>query len=160
MNIRRTGIIKHEYAPAHRGAPYLYNGRYMNSGEFLECAVKSAYGVSSTKDANTRFDAGNDMPEYSASIKSAKATLTSVALGDTRDEILDNYFARTASKMFIYAFILDETLHCVEMNAEEFRDFTENFSYVSNTSSKNGDIKVIRYKTTSMKMIKWFEAHV
>lgn len=158
MNIRQTVLPPYSYDPTRRGAPYLFKGKHMNSGEFLECAVKYAYGVPAEKDASARFDITSDMPKYNASIKSAKATLTTVHLGTNRDEIISNYFLNTASSLFIWAYTVDDSLYMVEMNTDEFKEFIERFSYLSTTS--DGYKTVIRFKITSMKMIKWFEAHI
>lgn len=160
MNIRTSALIKYSYDPSHRGACYNVNGKFMNNGEFMEIAVKSVYGMKAEKDADSRFDVTSDMPAYDASIKSSKATLTTVALGNTYDEIVDNYFRQTASKLFIYAYAIDDTLYSVEMNATEFADFLKNFSYIQTASSKSGSAKVVRLRATTNKMIAWFESHI
>lgn len=156
MKIRTSALPRYIYDPSHKGACYCVNGKHMNNGEFMEIAVKSAYGVKMIKDTSSRFDMASDMPEYNASIKSSKATLTAVALGDTYDEIINNYFRQTSSKLFIYAYAIDDTLYSVEMNATEFTDFLNNFSYMQTASEKSGSAKVVRLKSTSNKMIKWF----
>lgn len=140
----------YRYAPEHKGAPYTIDGEhYMNAGELCETAIKAALGFDARKDASTPFDAGSDIPELHASVKSSKATLTGIKLGATMDEILGNYFKRVASTLWIWVVLIDETVTAYEMNREEFESFTREFARVER--------EVVRYKTSSSKMIQWLE---
>lgn len=140
----------YQYKPEHKGAPYTMDGEhFMNGGELCEAAIKAALGFDARKDASTPFDADSDIPELHASVKSSKATLTGIKLGADMDEILRNYFARVASTLWIWVVLIDETVTAYEMNREEFESFTREFARVER--------EVIRYKTSSSKMIQWLE---
>ena len=134
----------------HRGAPFTVDGvHYMNAGDRAERAVKIALGYDERKDANTAFDAGSDIPELCASVKSSKSTLTSARIGDSFEAILRAYFARTASTLWIWAVQEEGALTIYMMNRYEFEAFTRSFA-----SMQCG---VIRYKYTSSKMIRWLD---
>lgn len=142
------------YNPEHKGAPYTMNGKnWFNGGELVEILVKVAYGANAKKDPNTKWCDGSDMPEYNASVKSGKATLTTDNIGKTFDEILANYFARVPSTMWIYGCVIDDKLVTYEMNRDEFEQFTRTFASLNERTQ-------IRYKATSSKMIRWFDERV
>lgn len=133
-----------------RGAPFTVDGvHFMNAGDRAERAVKLALGYEARKDANTVFDAGSDIPELCASVKSSKSTLTSARIGDSFEAILRAYFARTASKLWIWAVQNEDALTIYMMNRYEFEAFTRAFASVQ--------CGVIRYKYTSSKMIRWLD---
>lgn len=134
-----------------KGAKYTLNGlNWMNHGEFAEIVTKNILGFESVKDANTAFDKGSDIPEIKASVKSSKASLTSMKLADTFEESMNEYFKRTHSEIFIYTVIIDENATLYMMNKKEFRLFMMNFSSLN-------ERKVIRFKATSGKMVKFLE---
>lgn len=135
-----------------KGAKYTLNGlNWMNHGEFAEIVTKNILGFESVKDANTAFDKGSDIPEIKASVKSSKASLTNMKLADTFEESVNEYFKRTHSKIFIYTVIIDENATLYTMNKKEFRLFMMNFSNLN-------ERKVIRFKATSGKMVKFLES--
>lgn len=135
-----------------KGAKYSLDGiHWMNGGEFAECMDKAVKGYTIQKDANTAYDMGSDIPETCTSVKSGKATLTSKVLGESKEEILNRYFETTHSTNWDWVIILDETVIIYNMNAEEFRLFAEEWSGYDN------ERKTVRFKTSSTKMIKWFE---
>lgn len=137
-----------------KGAKYTLNGlNWMNHGEFAEIVTKDILGFESVKDANTAFDKGSDIPEIKASVKSSKASLTSMKLADTFEESMNEYFKRTHSEIFIYTVIIDENATLYMMNKKEFRLFMMNFSSLN-------ERKVIRFKATSGKMVKFLESLV
>ncbi len=142
--------VAYRYNPERKGAPYTVDGaRWLNAGELIEIQVKSALGYEPRKDANTAFDAGSDIPELCASVKSSKSTLTSARIGDSFEAILRAYFARTASKLWIWAVQDKDALTIYMMNRYEFEAFTRAFASVQ--------CGVIRYKYTSSKMIQWLD---
>ena len=155
-----TPMTRTEYAlnfhytfdPDHKGAPYTLDGEhYMNGGEFAEIADKMVKGLGSTKDANTPFDAGSDIAETRTSVKSSKATLTSMQIGYDFDSIKRCYFARVHSTNWDYVVILDNTAVIYNMNADEFADFLDHFAtYCS-------DRNIIRFKSTSGKMLRYLD---
>ena len=145
--------IGYVYDPAHKGAPYKVGDKYMNAGELKECIAKAVHKLLARKDGNVAFDAGSDVPEYNASVKSSRATLTCKELaGRTMAEKLDDYFARVASTEFWWVELQDELCIIYKMNAAKFRKFTERFATIN---SRN----VIRFTRTSSKMLAWLDAN-
>ena len=139
----------------HKGAPYTLDGEhFMNGGEFAEVADKLVKGFGSTKDANTPFDKGSDIPETETSVKSSRATLTSTQIGYDFESIKRCYFARVHSTNWDYVVIVDDTVTVYNMNAEEFEAFLDNWA----TYCK--DRNVIRFKSTSVKMLQWLEERI
>ena len=148
----KTIDFEYHFIPEHKGAPFTFDCiHYMNAGDFKETAFKKVFGYGDRKDANTPFDKGSDIPELNASIKSGKATLTSVNLGNNFDEVKHNYFERVHSIAWIYVTIIDNSLVAYIMNKTEFSSFMDTFGNYCN------DRHVIRFKADSGKMIKWFE---
>ena len=147
-------ITPYVHNPSHRGAPYtLDNSHWMNQGELIETLVKLHMGFKPGKDASTAYDLGSDIPEIKASVKSGKATLVNFFLGNTPIEILDTYFKNVHSETFIWGVIEENLLTAYTMNPEEFRTFCETWSYMN-------ERKVLRFKTSSKKMISWLEEKV
>lgn len=139
------------YEPSHKGAPYTINGvKWMNHGELIEIIIKSVYGFTPVKDGNTRFDIDSDIPSMQASIKSGKATLTSVYLASTFEKTIQEYFKRTASNIWIFGIVMDDRIICYTMDRKEFEQFTKAFAYFTKE-------KTIRYKQVSTKMIEWMD---
>lgn len=137
----------------HKGAPWFCLNRQMNFGDVAE--VQTRYiltGIVAPKDGNTAFDKGSDIPELNCSVKSGKATLTSKKLGNSFEEVLENYFQQTASTLWAWYIQIDEHGVVYLMNSNEFAEFTRNFARWDDRR------KVIRYKTSSCKMICWFES--
>ena len=138
--------INYTFDNNRKGAKYTLNGlNWMNHGEFAEVVTKNILGFESVKDANTAFDKGSDIPEIKASVKSSKASLTSMKLADTFEGSMNEYFKRT------HSVIIDENATLYMMNEKEFRLFMMNFSSLN-------ERKVIRFKATSGKMVKFLES--
>ena len=146
--------VSFTYNPAHKGAPYTINGsKWMNAGELKEIVAKAVHGLDLNKDANTAFDAGSDVEEYHASVKSSKATLTCKGLaGKCYAEMLDDYFARVASTSFWWVELADEDEIIYKMSAKTFRKFMERFANLTSYGS-------IRFAKTSGKMLAWLDAN-
>lgn len=158
MVIKRFALdgLQYIYDASRKGAKYSFDGiHWMNNGEFIECAVKWALGYAASKDANARYDVASDIPELNASVKSSKASLTNMRLADSFDESVKTYFANVHSTTFIYGAITDETLNVYEMDAVTFKSFIYNWA-----SPSLNDRGVIRFKSTSGKMIQWLENQV
>ena len=148
--------LNYEYHADRKGAKYTLDGvHFMNGGDFSELSDKFARGIDDiSKDANTPFDKGSDIEELEISVKSSKATLTSTALGESYDEIKTNYFQRVHSKSWDWVVIIEDEITIYNMNKAEFAEFMDTWA----TYCK--DRKVIRFKATSTKMIKWLEERV
>ena len=151
--MKMTGRINLQftYDVTRRGARYTLDGiHWMNNGEFVEAAVKALVGLEPKKDANTSFDAGSDIPEYKASVKSGKASLTTKKLSDTFEGSIKAYFEQTASEQFWFATILDEYVIVWKMNAETFERFIKKFGRLNERG-------VIRFKAMSSAMMAWLD---
>ena len=146
--------VSYTYDAARKGAKYSVNGgkSWLNGGEFAEIAAKAAHGLDATKDANTRFDEGSDVPEFHASVKSSKASLTNMKLADSFDASVTAYFEQTASTEFWYVSIMDELVTIYKMNATKFERFLRKFA-------KLNERGVIRIAATSSKMLAWLDAN-
>ena len=149
-----TNNLTYSYNPTHKGAPFTLDGqKWMNRGEYMECAIKAVLGYEPKKDANIPFNLGSDIPELNASVKSSKFTLTSKSLGSSFEENIKNYFKTVYSTTWLYGIELEEQIIIYEMTKQEFENFLREFSSLN-------ERKVIRCKATSLKMIKWFEDRV
>lgn len=139
---------------SHKGAPYTIDGgaHWMNGGDFAEIALKNAFGLPAVKDGNGDFRDVSDIPEYNLSVKSSKATLTCVKLGNSAEEILANFFSVCASDKFAWVIILDNVVNAYIMNAVEFKNFALTWGRY------DASRQVIRFKTSSAKMVAWLES--
>lgn len=150
-----TNLKTYEYYDARKGAKYTFDGvHFMNNGEFSEAQYKHCLGFKAEKDFNTPFDVGSDIKELTQSVKSSKASLTSVILGYDLQTSLNSYFERVASTSWAWVIIIDGTLTAYEMNEIEFREFCETWA------SFQRDRQNVRFKATSGKMIQWFESRL
>lgn len=146
--------VSYTYDATRKGAKYSINGgkSWLNGGEFAEAVAKAAHGLDAAKDANTRFDEGSDVPEFHASVKSSKASLTNMKLADNFEASLTAYFEQVASSEFWYVTIVDELVTIYKMNATKFQRFLRKFS-------KLNERGVIRIAATSSKMLAWLDAN-
>lgn len=145
--------LNYSYDKEHKGAHYLVNGKYLNTGEFSEIAGKSVLGYEVKKDANTAYNKGSDIPELKASLKSSRFTLTNCKLANTFEESIEIYFQNVHSIVWMYIIIIDDIVNIYVMNKEEFKNFLGTFSSLNERG-------VIRGKATSAKMITWLESKV
>lgn len=144
--------LSYIYDSARPGAKYSLDGEhYMNAGEFAEIVTKWGLGFEAHKDANTAYDQGSDIPEINASVKSSRASLTNMKLADTFEESVEVYFTNTHSTCFIYTVVIENEATAYMMNATEFRAFIYKFSGLNERG-------VIRFKTSSTKMIAYLES--
>lgn len=140
------------FDPAHKGAPYTFDGlRYVNGGEWKEVEFKAALGYAAVKDANGRYDMTDDVPEIGASVKSSKATLVNKVLGESFSEVKAVYMATVHSTRWVWVSIRDEELTAYYMDKAEFSRFLDTWAGFDN------DRKVIRFKAESNKMLQWLD---
>ena len=145
--------IEYHFIPSHKGAPYTFDMvHFLNGGEFKEAIRKSLAGFGCEKDANTPFDMGSDIEETNTSVKSSGATISPVT-GESIEDIMEEYFERVHSDNWDYVTIIDDSVIVYNMDAEEFKTFVMTFGKVN-------ERKVVRLKSESGKMIKWFEERV
>jgi len=154
MKMTRKINLTYIYDATRKGAKYSINGgkNWLNGGEFMEAVAKALHGLDPHKDANTRFDEGSDVPEFHASVKSSKASLTTMKLADSFEASLTAYFERVASSEFWYITTTDGLATIYKMNATKFERFLRKFA-------KLNERGVIRIATTSAKMLAWLDAN-
>ena len=146
--------LKYTFDPSHKGSPYTLNGEnWFNHGDLMEILDKACKGYEATKDGNGKWNECSDIAETMTSVKSSKATLASDLKGDNMVEILDRYFAGTHSTNWDFVTMINEELIVYNMNEAEFREFTMTWASIN-------ERQVIRYKSDSSKMIRWFEERV
>jgi hypothetical protein len=130
---------------------------YANHGQNCEASLAYEKTGCLRKHGNLKWYEGSDIPEFDMSVKSAKFSLCSGGQlkGSTMSEMLDDYFARVASKTFAY---VSREFKVYEMDASEFRTFVTEFGYLTRESEKNGSKTKIRARDESRKMVEWLEA--
>lgn len=152
-----------KFDSTHKGTPWSVDGgkTWHTRGTASEIAVKLALGLPGMKDANTPFDEGCDVPEYSASVKSAGYTLTCKSLnGETIEEQVTDYMNRVAATTFWYIIIKpnSEIIEKYEMDAKTFERFVNRFASFDKTSGKKK--QVIRGKRIDNEWImKWLSVN-
>lgn len=137
-----------------KGAPHTVDGgnHYMNNGQ-LEEAIRRHYKTGRIeRPDHIRYNAGSDL--NNESIKSGKATLVNLYLGDTLESVLDSYWKTTHSEIHTWVNTCNGIQTAYIMNRKEFTDFTMEFG------SYDVSRKVVRYRTHSSKMEKWLMTRV
>lgn len=152
-----TNTMPYEYRPEHKGAPYFFGNAYKNNGELLESIAKFHRGLDYLVNPATSYDEGSDIESLNASVKSSGASLASV-YGNTKEQIIDTYFANVHSTLWIYMVKVDEQITEYHMNADEFRDFLNNFATLATESGSH--LLKVRFKKTSGKMLRWLDERV
>lgn len=156
MNKRRQECaLRLIYKPERPGAKYSLDGKkFLNAGELAEVLDRYTLGLSLKNDCNTSFDEGSDIPEYEASVKSSKFTLTTKNLGNNFEDILRGYFSAVPSRSWHYVSFTDNIITVYEMDRAEFEEFLR--AWAGYEKSRH----IVRLKTESRKMIAWLEARV
>lgn len=155
--INYTNTMPYSYDPAHKGAHYLIGDAYKNAGEWFESVAKFHRGYDYLVNPATSYDMGSDIEELNASVKSSGASLANV-FGNNFDQIRDTYFANVHSTLFIYMVAIDDQITEYHMNADEFKEFINEWAGLARDSYSH--LLKIRFKKTSGKMIKWLEERV
>ena len=122
-------------------------------GYRYDVALKHCMGFKAVKDGNGKWNECSDIEETATSVKSSRATLATDLTGTDMSEMLNRYFSEVHSTNFSYVAIIDDTLVEYNMNAEEFGEFVRTWASIN-------ERKVIRFKSTSAKMLKWLEERV
>ena len=140
----------------HKGAPFTLDRKtYFNGGDANEIQVKAVHGLPAVKDSNGAYDVTDDIPQFSASVKSNAATLVNRVLGNDFDSTIKAYFETVHSKNVWYA-VSDYEKHTItvyKMNHIEFREYLKRFSKFDETR------KVIRLnKDAASKNLRWLDA--
>ena len=119
---------------------------YKNHGQ--HCEQMLAYTITGEirKHDSKRFDVDSDIPEIKCSVKSARFTLSQRANGETKEEQIDDFFARSASKRYAY---VTKDYKAVMMEKEEFKEFLIRFCSITTASQKCGGMKVLKMRSES-----------
>lgn len=107
--------------------------------------------------SNVAFDVGSDIETLKISVKSARFTLASHLLGETKEEKINDFFNRVHSTRFAY---VTRNGDIYIMNATEFQQFVTMFASLQKASKKNGGQMVVRAKSETKKMLQWFEGQI
>ena len=147
--------IEYLFDPTHKGAPYTIDGgaHWLNFGQLCEVLDKACKGLTAAHDGNGKWNECSDIAETATSVKSSRATLASDLTGDNMDEMLGRYFAEVHSTNWDYVALLDDEVIIYNMNAEEFREMLMTWASIN-------ERKVIRFKSTSAKMLRWLDERV
>lgn len=151
-----TNTLSFRFDATRKNAKYTLNGgHWMNHGEFCEILAKHCLGYKAVKDANTAFNAGADIPELNASVKSINCGLTDMKLGNDPQIWWNRYWAMCdETQIVIWVCEHDEEVDLWFMSHEEFKKFCENFAKWDSYSEK------YRIKTCSNKTNAWLEAQL
>lgn len=153
-HVSYDNCLGYEFHPEHKGAPYFFDNKWANRGEFLESAIKAYRGLEYRVNPATKYNEGSDIESEKASVKSDKASLGCI-YGESKEEILETYFKNTASEKFIWVVMINDIVHEFQMNKKEFREFCDEFGRMV---SESGSHKMkIRFLSYSSKMAQWFE---
>jgi thiol-disulfide isomerase/thioredoxin len=103
---------------------------------------------------NSYFDYDNEQPmEVTSSVKKDWNKDPYLYSRPTLEEIMKEYFERVHSTNWDYVTVVDEEVIVYNMNAEEFKEFVEEFGRVNSR-------KVVRLIKESGRMIRWFEERI
>ena len=151
-----TNTLSFRFDADRKNAKYTLDGeRYMNHGEFCEILAKHCLGYEAKKDANTAFNAGADIPELNASVKSINCGLTDMKLGSDAEIWWNRYWAMCdASQIVIWVCEHDGEVDLWFMSHEEFKEFCKEFAKWDSHCEK------YRIKTCSNKTNAWLEARL
>ena len=153
-----TNPMSYTYHAERKGAKYNIEGKWANHGEYLESVAKCHRGLDYIVNPTTSFDKGSDIESEHTSVKSSHGGLGSI-YGETKEEILKEYFERVASTHWIWMTDCEEEITEYHMNKEEFKEFVQEWSKLEFTSGKKPK-QILRFRYTSHKMIQWFEERV
>ena len=152
--ISYTNTMPYEYDPNRKGSHYKIGEKWKNAGELAESITKFHRGLDYLVNPKTSYDNGSDIESLNASVKSSGASLACL-YGNSFEQIIDTYFANVHSTLWIYVVKVDEEIIEYHMNAKEFREFLEGWAQIAVES--NSHLLKVRFKKTSLKMIKWLE---
>ena len=155
MTIKAVNAIpfSYKYDASKPYTKYTVDGsKWLNKGEFNEAVRKAICGEGTDKD-RTAYNESTDIKRTRESVKSGKATLTNIYLGDTLEEVLLNFSISSKAEWYSWNYILDDKQYTYIMDLADFIYFSLRFARYDK------ERKVVRYKDTSTEMIKYLESH-
>lgn len=129
-----------------------FTSEYKNNGIAKQQALTYSLLGEIRKHDTVPFNQGSDIPELSMSVKANHFTLASRLQGNTKIEMINDFFSRCHSRQFCY--ITNNNVACI-MDKIEFKAFLEMFTTLDKASEKNGGNVVIRCRKESKKMLQW-----
>lgn len=156
-----TITMPYEFNPTRKGAKYLIGDAYKNHGEFVESVMKHHRGLDYLKNPNTSFSTGSDIESEKMSVKSDSASLGKV-YGYSLTEILTKFFENSVSEKYAWGYEKNGVMTEYIMTKKEFFEFCQTFGKlgVESKSKKVNEGFKVRFPTTSVKMLSWFECQV
>lgn len=127
---------------------------YKNNGSHAQQVLDYTLTGQMRAHDHCRWDEGSDIPELDMSVKTDRFTLASDLIGETLTDKVDDYMARTASKVFAY---VATTGIAYLMNAIEFKAFMLTFCKLERDSQKNGGRMKVRFPHETAKVREWLE---
>lgn len=154
-----TNTMNYIFDNERKGSKYSMDNRnsWKNHGEFLESVAKFHRGLEYLVNPATSYDTGSDIEEINASVKSSNASLACI-YGNTKEQIIEEYFKNVHSTLWIFMVDVDEQIIEYHMNAEEFKEFLEEWATTAVESGSH--LTKVRIKKTSGKMVKWLEEKI
>ena len=119
-----TNTMPYIFESERKGSKFSMDGgnTYKNHGEWCESVAKFHRGLEYLVNPATSYDTGSDIEEINASVKSSNASLACL-YGNTKEQIIEEYFKNVHSTLWIFVTDSDEQITEYHMNAEEFREF-------------------------------------
>lgn len=143
--------LTYTYDPTRQSrGKYLVNGKWLNHGDYAEILCKHCLGYEATKDANTRYDKGHDIPELSASVKSWQCGLTTKKdMPKERMAFLEEFMKNDPSEMFIFVADVAEEVNLYYLDRAEMLDFITTLwkwdNYCNNWRVTTSTAKIFNY---------------
>lgn len=153
-----TNTMPYVFDSERKGAKYCLDGKtFKNHGEWCESVAKFHRGLEYRVNPATSYDTGSDIEEMNASVKSSNASLARV-YGNTKEQIIKEYFKNVHSTLWIFVNNMGEEITEYHMNAEEFKEFLDEWATTAVESKSH--LTKVRIKKVSGKMIRWLEERV
>lgn len=132
---------------------------YTNFGNHVQQALDYTLTGQIRPHDHVPFHIDSDIPELHISVKSSGFSLASakVNFGNTKEEKIEDYFARTASTHVAY---VSKDMVAYIMDMVEFREFLNTFTYMDRESAKNGGGAKVKALSESKKMLRWLNERV
>ena len=130
---------------------------YKNNGQHSQQTVDFTLTGQLRKADNHKWNIESDIPELNMSVKADRFTLASDLMGETLDQMVNDYFNRTASTSWAY---LTNEGQIYIMNRIEFYMFLMLFCTLERDSTKNGGRVKVRFAHETAKVREWLRAQV
>ena len=142
------------FNPDRKGNKYTLDGdKWLNRGQLAETLRIFEETGRINLYNNINYCLGSDLEEYQESIKSRHATLTTVNLGNTLEEVLLNFATTCPSKQFSYN-VIDFRTNQMTTYIMALYEFIEMCLTVCKFEESG---KVVRFPHSDKKVVEWLE---